>query len=65
MTTLVNIAILIVVVVAVYAIVRWFLSKTGTVIPQPVLIAIYAIVAIIAIIFVAGLLTGGPVAVRL
>lgn len=51
----VEIAILIVVVVAIAAIVVWFVRSSGVAIPQPLLIAAYAILAILAILLVAGL----------
>ena len=57
---IVSLAILIIVIVAVVAIVIWFLNKSGIVIPEPVKIALWAVLAIIAILFVANLAGIGP-----
>jgi hypothetical protein len=61
---LVSLAIWINVIVAVAAIVVWFLNRSGLVIPEPLKIALLAIVAIIAILIVAGLVGPGPVILR-
>lgn len=47
---LIGLAIAIIVIVAVIAIVVWFVKSSGIVIPQPLLVAIYAILAIVAIV---------------
>ena len=61
---LVNLAIGIIILVAVIAIVGWFVRSSGISIPQPFLIAIYAILAIIAILVVANLAGIGPAIIR-
>lgn len=61
---IVELAILLVVIVAIVAIVAWFVRSSGVTIPQPVLIACYAILAIIAILFVANLAGLGPPILR-
>lgn len=57
---IVEIAILLVVLIAICGIVYWFLQASGISIPQPIRIALLAIVAIIAILFVASLAGVGP-----
>lgn len=57
---LVGLAIFIVVVVAVIAIVGWFVRSSGITIPQPFLIALYAVLAIVCILVVANLAGIGP-----
>ena len=52
---LVSLAIGIIVLVAVIAIVAWFIRSSGVTIPQPFLIAIYAVLAIVCILVVANL----------
>lgn len=49
---LVGLAIALIVIIAVLAIGYWFLKASGLPIPQPVLIALYAIVAIVCILVV-------------
>jgi hypothetical protein len=61
---LVQLAILLVVIVAVIAIVGWFVRSSGLSIPQPLMIAVYAVLAILAIIFVANLAGIGPPILR-
>lgn len=56
--------ILIVVIAAVVAIVGWFLRKSKVVIPYPVMIVFYAVLAIVAILFLVSLAGMGPMAVR-
>jgi hypothetical protein len=60
---LVELAILIIVIVAVVAIVAWFVRSSGIAIPQPLMIAFYAIAAILAILLVVRMtgVWGGPV----
>jgi hypothetical protein len=62
---LVEFVILIIVVVAVIAIGAWFVRSSGITIPQPLMIAFYAIAAILAILIVvrAAGLWGGPAVV--
>jgi len=57
---LLHLAIAIIVFVAVFAIVAWFIKYSELVIPKPVMIAIYAAVAIIAILVIASLAGFGP-----
>ena len=61
---IINLAILVIVIVAVCAVVSWFVKSSGLTIPQPLLIVLYAALAIIAILVLAGLAGLGPVAVR-
>lgn len=63
--TLVQLAILIIVIIAVVAIVVWFVRSSGLTIPQPLVIAFYAILAILAIILIANLAGIGPPIIRL
>lgn len=58
--SLIQLAILIIVIVAVCAIVMWFIRSSGLSIPQPIMIALYAIFAILAILLVANLAGIGP-----
>jgi len=62
--SIIQLAILIIVLVAVVAIVAWFVRSSGIVIPQPVLIALYAILAILGILLVANLAGMGPPILR-
>lgn len=57
---LISLAVLVVVIVAVVAIVAWFVRSSGVAIPQPVLIALWAILAIVMILAVASLAGVGP-----
>lgn len=57
---LIQIAIGIIVIVAVIAIASWFVRSSGVVIPRPIMIALYAVIAIVAILFVASLAGMGP-----
>lgn len=50
---IVSLAIWVIVVIAVIAVVYWFTRASGVVIPQPLLIVLYAVIAIVAIIFLA------------
>ena len=50
---IVTIAIALIVIIAICAIVYWFLQASGISIPQPIRIALLAILAIVAILFVA------------
>lgn len=50
---IVGLCITIIVVVAICAICAWFVRSSGLTIPQPILIAVYAVLAILAILFVA------------
>lgn len=59
--SIVTIAILFIVIVAIVAIVGWFVRTSGVSIPQPILIALYAILAIVMILCVANLAGIGPV----
>lgn len=61
---LIRFAVLVVVLVAVCAIVAWFVRRSGLVIPQPLLIVIYAVVAIVAILLIAQLVGVGPAVLR-
>lgn len=61
---LVSLAIWVVVIVAVCAIVVWFINRSGLVIAEPVKIALLAVVAILAIIVVANIAGTGPVILR-
>lgn len=56
----IRLVVLLIVIVAVVAIAAWFVRSSGVVIPRPLMIAGYAVVAIIAILFVAGLAGIGP-----
>lgn len=58
--SLIQLAILIIAIVAVIAIVGWFLKSSEITIPKPVLIALYAIAAILAILLVADVAGIGP-----
>jgi hypothetical protein len=62
--SIVQLAVLIIVIVAVIAIVGWFLRSSGITIPQPLMIAVYAVLAIIAILLVANLAGIGPAIIR-
>jgi hypothetical protein len=63
---LVELVILVIVVVAVIAIGAWFVRSSGITVPQPFVIAGYAILAILAILLVVRMagFWGGPVVVR-
>lgn len=61
---LVHLAIVLIVIIAIVAIVLWFLRSSGIAIPEPVKIALYAVLAILAILFVADLAGVGPGWVR-
>lgn len=61
---LVSLAIAVVVIVAVAAIVLWFVRASGVSIPEPIKIALYAILAIVAILVVANLAGLGPAVIR-
>lgn len=61
---IVSIAIAVIVVIAVVAITWWFVKRSGIPIPEPVVIALWAIIAIVAILFVANLAGLGPAVVR-
>jgi hypothetical protein len=52
---LISLAITAVVIIAVVAVVHWFYTKSGVAIPRPVMICVYAIMAVIAIVFLARL----------
>ena len=58
--SIISLAIVVVVLVAVAAIVVWFVRSSGITIPQPLLIVIYAVVAIVAILLIASLAGVGP-----
>jgi hypothetical protein len=62
--SIVQLAVVLVVIIAIAAVVAWFVRSSGIAIPQPLLIVIWAAVAIIAILFLAGLAGMGPVGVR-
>lgn len=62
--SIVQLAILIIVIVAIIAIVGWFLRSSGITIPQPLMIAVYAVLAILAILLVANLAGIGPAIIR-
>ena len=53
--SLISLAIAVVVLIAIAAVVSWFVKSSGVVIPQPLLIVIYAAIAVIAILFLARL----------
>lgn len=61
---LIGLAIAIVVIVAVVAIVTWFVRSSGISIPQPFLVVIYAVLAIVAILVIANLAGLGPAVIR-
>ena len=61
---LVSLAVTLIVLVAIAAIVYWFVKASGINIPKPLLIVIYAVIAIIAILVIAGFAGVGP-AIRL
>jgi hypothetical protein len=61
---LVSLALVVIVVVAVAAIVYWFVNKSGVAVPQPVKIALYAVLAIVCVLVVANLAGLGPPLVR-
>ena len=61
---LVSLAIFVIVLVAIAAIVYWFVGASGVAIPQPLKIALLAVVAIVAILIVANLAGLGPRVVR-
>ena len=61
---IVKFAIILIVIVAVVAVVGWFIRSSGVAVPQPVWVVIYAVCAIVAILFLVGLAGMGPVAVR-
>jgi len=56
----IQLAITVIVLVAIIAIVYWFINHSGIAIPRPFLIAIYAVIAILAILFLASLAGVGP-----
>lgn len=49
---IIHIAIVIIAIVAVIAIVTWFVRSSGITIPQPFMIAFYAVIAIVAILLI-------------
>lgn len=61
-----TLAIWLIVVVAIIGIVIWFVSYSGVwpKIPHPFKIVIYAVVAIVAILFLLGLVGHGPLVLR-
>lgn len=61
---IVSLAILVIVIVAVVAIVIWYVRRSGIVIPEPLMLALWAIIAILAILFVASLAGIGPMNIR-
>ena len=61
---LVGLAVAIIVIVAVVAILMWFVRSSGITIPQPLLIALYAIIAIVAILVIVNLAGFGPAVIR-
>lgn len=61
---IIQFAILVVIVIAVVAIVAWFLRSSGLTIPQPLMIVAYALLAVFAILLLAGLAGWGPMGVR-
>jgi hypothetical protein len=61
---IIQFAIAVIVIVAVMAILWWFIQKSGVTIPQPFMIILYAVVAIVAILFLVGLAGWGPLAVN-
>ena len=63
--SIVQLAILIIVLVAVAAVVAWFLRQSNIAIPEPFLYALYALIAILAIMIIANLAGLGPPVVRL
>jgi hypothetical protein len=52
------------VVIAIVAVVAWFVRSSGVAIPQPLLIVLYAAAAILAIVVLAGLAGMGPMVVN-
>ena len=61
---LVNLAIYLVVLIALAAIVWWFVQQSGIVIPKPLMIVVYAVLAILCILLLADLAGVGPGWVR-
>jgi hypothetical protein len=61
---IISFAILVIVIIAVVAIVYWFTTKSGIVIPQPLMIVLWAVVAIVCILLVANLAGLGPRVIR-
>ncbi len=57
---MIDIAIWLIVVIAVFAVVQWFISSSGVSIPRPAMIVIYAVIAIVAILFLAQLISRPP-----
>jgi hypothetical protein len=49
----IDLAVTLIVLVAVAAVVAWFVRASGITIPQPLLIAVYAVVAVLVILFLA------------
>lgn len=58
--SIVQLAILLIVIIAIVAITAWFVRSSGVTIPQPVMIALWAILAILMILLVANLAGIGP-----
>ncbi len=50
---IISLLVTIIVIVAIIAVFRWFLTSSGVAIPQPLVIVAYAVIAIIAILFLA------------
>ncbi len=50
---IVGLAIFLIILIAICAVVMWFVRSSGLTIPQPLMIVIYAVIAIIAIVFLA------------
>ena len=50
---MVELAITLVVLIAIAAVVTWFTRASGITIPQPLLIVVYAVLAVVAIIYLA------------
>lgn len=61
---IVELAILVIVVVACIAVVAWFVRSSGLTIPQPLLIVLYAAGAILCILLLVGLAGMGPMAIN-
>lgn len=55
-----HLVVVLILVVAAVAVLQWFVSYSGVNIPKPVMIVLYAAVAILAILFLAGLAGVGP-----
>lgn len=62
---LISLAVSLIVIIAIAAVVYWFVNQSGVSIPKPFVIVLYAVVAIAAILFLARFAGFGGTVVRI